>query len=120
MTDKDNLVRGSPPITSSIWDELKSKLSPETVAKIESRKVLELSGPDFEVKFLGSRGNLDKLAEMITEYSNGLQIVGNFQPGVSIELMGGEMMYTSYIAFTPASARIIDKLIKLEHKEQYD
>lgn len=93
-------------------------LSKAGEAAINSRKVTNLMDTDYQVRFIATQNGPKRLAEIINEYAEAFQVVGVLAHPLKLDLVpdlsGPRALYACYLAYTPAAARIIDKLISYE------
>lgn len=124
----DNVVQGAALYVENITETVTPFLNEAGLAAINSNKVYELGPQSYDtspgeakfvcdaapVRFLGTTQSPQKLGELINEYAEAFKVVGILSPPMSLPLNDGRTVYLCYLAFTPAAARIIDKLIKFE------
>lgn len=106
-----------------VWARLEPHLSRETLKRINRRKIVQTEGEGFRVHYLAVMGGkyltrlqLKKLAANIEEHSKG--IVGHYGTKAScLKLVDGRKVVMSYLAFTKAQSRIIQKEIAAGHRK---
>ena len=117
--DKDGVI--------SITDEseaIEPFLSNLSRAVLSKNSIKELKGEGYDVRFIGTTKNVQSLAYALNEYAEAFNIVGVFASPFSISLIpdtinGATRAYMCFLAFTPAAARQIDKLIQAKKAENF-
>ena len=95
-------------------NEVRDHLSKEGLEAVNLPKVTNLHDTWYQVRFLGTRNGPERLAQLINEYAAGLKVVGVLTPPIVVKMVDGSLLHLVYLAFAPASARIIDKLMEAD------